>query len=236
MKQLESLLGAFGFSREAERLHKFQAYMDGVLRWNQKVNLTAITTEDAFVQKHFIDSLACLKSSEFQKAAHIVDVGTGAGFPGVPLAILYPKKQFVLVDSLAKRLKVIQELCDQIQIRNIKTIHSRAEDLGQDKNHRENYDLCLSRAVAALAVLSEYCLPLVKVGGYFIAYKGTEIQQELEDSYGAIALLGGRLDRNVAAKIPEQDPAHQLIYIEKKRTTPSKYPRKAGTPSKSPLS
>ena len=155
-----------------EIIRKFDAYRSGILQWNQFVNLTAIRDPQEFTVKHFIDSATCFCLPEYAQADKIVDMGTGAGFPGVPLAILSPEKEFVLVDSLNKRLKIIQELCQTIGINNVTTIHNRAEDMGRDSRHREKYDMCVSRAVANLSVLCEYCLPLVKPEGVMAAYKG----------------------------------------------------------------
>jgi 16S rRNA (guanine527-N7)-methyltransferase len=235
MKQLEAVFLELGLPGEAGLFDQYRAYMEGILKWNEEINLTAIKSENEFIEKHFIDSLSCAKSAEFRKAVTIVDMGTGAGFPGVPLALAYSEKRFILVDSLAKRLRMIDQLCSKIGIKNVRTIHSRAEDLGQDQFHRENYDICLSRAVANLAVLSEYCLPLVKCGGTFIAYKGPDIDRELKESHAAVSMLGGRLKRAEEVKLPNFHQGHQLVYIKKEKSTPSKYPRKAGTPSKSPL-
>ena len=161
-----------------EIIRKFDAYRSGILQWNQFVNLTAIRDPQEFTVKHFIDSATCFCLPEYAQADKIVDMGTGAGFPGVPLAILSPEKEFVLVDSLNKRLKIIQELCQTIGINNVTTIHNRAEDMGRDSRHREKYDMCVSRAVANLSVLCEYCLPLVKPGGVMAAYKGADADKE----------------------------------------------------------
>ena len=163
-------------------MEQLRQYMEGVLAWNEKVNLTAITDRDAFVQKHYIDSLLCAESLDFTESTSICDVGTGGGFPGVPLAVCYPDKEFVLMDSLQKRVKIVRELCDEIGLRNVTVIHGRAEELARKKEYRENFDLCVSRAVANMQVLSEYCLPFVKPGGYFIAYKGADCEAEISDA------------------------------------------------------
>ncbi|MDO4517980.1 MAG: 16S rRNA (guanine(527)-N(7))-methyltransferase RsmG [Bacillota bacterium] len=215
-------------------MNQFRQYMNGVLEWNKKVNLTAIVDENEFIEKHFIDSLFCITSSEFNDAKTIIDVGTGGGFPGVPLAICYPEKRFMLMDSLAKRMKIVKELCDKIAIKNVQVIHGRAEDLGRDKAMRDKFDLCVSRAVANMSTLSEYCLPLVRPNGVFIAYKGSECEDEVGQAARAIELLGGKLDRIDQAGY-NLNYNHKLVYVNKVKPTPKAYPRKAGTPSKKPL-
>ena len=218
-----------------EMLNKLDAYMNGILQWNEHINLTAIKTPDDFVRKHFLDSLACICLPEYKKAELIGDMGTGAGFPGVPLAVLSPEKNFVLIDSLQKRLNVIKQLCEDIGIKNVTTVHGRAEDLGHMPQHREQYDLCLSRAVANLSVLSEFCLPLVRQGGYMIAYKGKDAQSELAQAQGAIKKLGGKTETIIPAPLDRAGDEHKLILIKKTGSSGSKYPRKAGTPAKEPL-
>ena len=167
------------------------------------------------------------------EAEHIIDVGTGGGFPGIPLAICYPEKKFTLLDSLKKRLKIVDELCMKLEIKNVKTVHNRAEDLGRDAMYREQFDLCVSRAVANLTSLSELCLPLIKIKGYFISYKGPAFEKELQQSEKAVAMLGGRVKRIVETK--NSETAHKLIIIEKIENTNSIYHRKSGIPVKKPL-
>lgn len=212
-----------------------KAYMEGVLEWNEKVNLTAITDRNEFEKKHFIDSLLCAESPEFVHSSSIVDIGTGGGFPGVPLAVCFPEKEFVLVDSLAKRLKIVETLCRDIGVRNVTVIHGRAEDLGRQKDLREHFDMCVSRAVANMNILAEYCLPFVREGGFFAAYKGPDCSEEINGAKKAIEILGGRILRTDIMKTEETEFEHSLVYIEKIRTTPAAYPRKAGTPAKKPL-
>jgi 16S rRNA (guanine527-N7)-methyltransferase len=235
MKQLADALEDMGVGYDQEMLEKFRRYMELILEWNEKVNLTSITDREEFIKKHYIDSVAICTFPQMREAKRIIDVGTGAGFPGVPLAILFPEKEFVLVDSLNKKLKIIQELAETIGIRNIKLCHSRAEDLGQNKEYREQFDLCLSRAVANLAVLSEYCIPLVKVGGWFAPYKSGTIEEERKESLRAIELLGARFEENGLLSIKGYDLNHRILLIRKVKKTLSKYPRKAGTPAKEPL-
>jgi 16S rRNA (guanine527-N7)-methyltransferase len=205
--------------------------MEGVLEWNEKVNLTAITEKDEFIEKHFIDSLLCAETLAFSASSSICDVGTGGGFPGIPLAICYPEKQFTLMDSLGKRLKIVRHLCDEIGINNVQVVHGRAEELARNKDYREQFDLCVSRAVANMRVLSEYCLPFVKPGGCFIAYKGPDCREEIEEARRAIEILGG--DKPDIRHLAHLD--HSLVVIQKKAATPDSYPRKAGTPAKKPL-
>lgn len=237
MKEFEAFLTSEGFSSQEirEAIPKLLAYREATLEWNNKVNLTAITNPDEFIQKHYVDSLLCVNAVELQKAGTVIDVGTGGGFPGVPLAIFFPKKRFVLLDSLQKRLKIVRQMVDDIGLSNVEVIHGRAEDVARMPKYREQFDLCVSRAVANLSTLSELCLPFVKVGGTFVAYKGSNCNGEVSDAQHAIQVLGGKLSR---ADIPRPDnynTDHTMIYIYKERKSPDAYPRKAGTPAKDPL-
>lgn len=233
MDKLEKALMKMGGDSSESTIAKYKKYMDGILEWNEKINLTAITEESEFISKHYIDSLICAELKEFQEASGIIDIGTGAGFPGIPLAIAYPNKNFVLADSLLKRLKVIDQLTAEIGLKNVVTIHGRAEELGRKKEYREAFDVCVSRAVANLATLSEYCLPLVKVGGYFLAYKGPATAEELKKAEKAIRVLGGEAERIVPVSLDGYD--HNIVVIRKDYKTNKKYPRKAGTPGKEPI-
>lgn len=235
MKQLAAALDGLGISYDETILNKFCLYMEGILKWNESINITSIKEEDEFIRRHYIDSLLCAPSKEFRRAKRIIDVGTGGGFPGVPLALIAPEKEFILMDSLNKRIKIIRELCEELEIKNVTAIHNRAEDLAQDQGHREAYDLCLSRAVANLATLSEYCLPFLKRGGYFLSYKSVDIGKEIKEAKKAIHILGGNMDREEIADLDGFDLQHKIIFIKKIKRTPAKFPRKAGTPSKDPL-
>lgn len=215
---------------------KLTGYMDEILELNQHINLTAITDRDEFIRKHYIDSLLCVSYDEFKNAKNIIDVGTGGGFPGVPLAIAFPEKNFVLIDSLNKRIKIINELCEKLGITNVRAVHGRAEELARKKEMRDSFDLCVSRAVANMSTLTEYCLPFVKKGGSFIAYKGPECGSEIAAASRAIKVLGGRLTHEESPVFEGSDFEHKLIFIKKEKNTESKYPRKAGTPSKEPIS
>lgn len=235
MKNLESVFKKLNIEYNHDKEKKYIGYMEEILERNQFINLTAITEEDEFIKKHYIDSLLCADSDEFLKAETIIDVGTGGGFPGIPLAIAFPEKEFVLMDSLNKRIKIIKELAENLGIGNVKALHGRAEEAARRKDMRESFDVCVSRAVANMSTLSEYCLPFVKVGGTFIAYKGPESGPEVDAAAKAIDILGGKISREEFAEIPESDLKHRLIYISKIKNTTSKYPRKAGTPSKEPI-
>ena len=180
--RLEIALERLGISCGDDTLQKFESYMEGILKWNKMVNLTSITEKHDFIEKHYIDSLLCVSYDPFVKAGNVIDVGTGGGFPGVPLAIAAPDKEFLLIDSLNKRIKIINELCENAGIKNVRAVHGRAEELAKNKVYRERFDLCVSRAVANLSVLSEYCIPFVKKGGWFLSYKGAEIEAELDKS------------------------------------------------------
>lgn len=218
---------------QAETINK---YCDRILELNRSINLTAITDKEMFHVKHVVDSLECLDLCEYKKAETIVDVGTGAGFPGIPLAVASPEKEFLLIDSMAKRLRIIDELCYELNINNVKTLHVRAEDIGQDKKYRESFDLCVSRAVARLDILTEWCLPLVRVGGTMIAYKGLKAEDELIEAGKAIEILGGRTDRVEKYSGEESEiTAHALVIINKIGKTPNKYPRKPGKAKQDPI-
>ena len=212
-----------------------EKYMEGILAWNEKVNLTNITDLAEFRIKHNADSLMCVDFPEFLEAETVIDVGTGGGFPGIPLAVYAPEKQFTLLDSLNKRLKIIDELAEELGIKNITLVHGRAEDAARAKEHREKYDLCVSRAVSNLATLSEYCLPFIKVGGYLLAYKGPGAEEEVKEAAKALKTLGGSLVDIRETSMEEYGLDHRILVIKKVRNTPKAYPRKAGTPLKEPL-
>ncbi len=215
------------------KIQKFYDYMNLLVEWNKKINLTAITEEKDIILKHFVDSLTVLKYIKDNK--NIVDVGTGAGFPGIPLAIMNDSLKITLVDSLNKRINFLNEVCSKIKLKNTKAIHSRAEELGRDNNYRESYDIAISRAVSNLTVLAEYLLPLVKVGGKIICMKGPDIEEELKQAKSAIDILGGKFERCDNFCLPKSDISRNIIIINKIKETPKKYPRKAGTPVKTPL-
>lgn len=236
MKKLKYVLDSLDAPHDEKTVTKFYDFMELVLNKNEFINLTSITDRDEFEVKHLMDSIMCYNWKEIKSANKIMDVGSGAGFPGVPLAIIYPSKQFFLIDSLNKRLEFINEACDNLNIKNIETLHMRAEDAGQRKEYREKFDLCVSRALANLSVLSEYCLPLVRVGGFLYAYKTKGIDPEIKESEMARKLLGSDSDIEIRERdIPGFELKHNILVIKKDRPTPKTYPRKAGTPSKVPL-
>lgn len=216
-----------------EVLNKFWVYMTNLLEWNEKINLTAITDEDDIILKHFIDSLTILEY--IPEKSNVIDVGTGAGFPGIPLKIVREDINMTLMDSLNKRITFLNEIINKLGLKKINAIHSRAEELAKMPEHREKYDIAVSRAVANLSTLSEYMIPFVKVGGKCICMKGSNIEEELKTAKNAIKELGGEIEKVINFKLPDSDNERNIIIIKKVRNTKSKYPRKAGMPSKEPL-
>lgn len=233
MQELEKKAKKMQIELSNQQLEQFYLYMNLLLEWNEKINLTAITDPKEIILKHFIDSITI--APYLKNAQSILDIGTGAGFPGIPLAILENSKDFVLMDSLNKRIIFLQEVIQNIALTGVQAIHGRAEELGKEKEHREHYDLVTSRAVAKLNILLEYMLPFVKVGGRCICMKSQEIEEELEEAKQAIELLGGKLERVDEIILPESDVKRKIIVIQKVRQTPIKYPRKPGTPTKEPI-
>lgn len=226
---------AIGIELNDTQISQFIKYYEILVEWNSFMNLTGITEYEEVIQKHFVDSLALCKAVDIKEAQTLIDIGTGAGFPGIPLKIAYPQLQVTLLDSLQKRIKFLDEVISQLGLTNIETIHGRAEDFAKPSMKREAYDICVSRAVANLASLSEYCLPYVKVGGYFIPYKSGKIEEEMEASKKAVFLLGGKLEEEVKFMLPESDISRSLIKIKKVSATPKKYPRKSGMATKEPI-
>lgn len=212
---------------------QFFMYKDMLLEWNEKINLTTIVEDREIILKHFIDSISVLKAVDISENTSVVDIGSGAGFPGVPIKIVCPSCKVTLVDSLNKRIKFLQEVVLKLNLQHITCVHSRAEDFAKD--HRESFDVCTSRAVADLAILSEFCLPLVKIGGYFAALKGKDINTEISTSKKAINVLGGEIVDVKKIEIPNSDIIHSIVVIKKLRQTSLKYPRKAGFINKNPI-
>ena len=208
-------------------------YMKLLIEWNNKINLTAITDENEIILKHFIDSITINKYLKGKES--ILDIGTGAGFPGMPLKILNTDINFTLADSLNKRIMFLEEVCKELNLKNISCVHGRAEELGNNEKYREQYDVVISRAVAKLNVLLEYMLPFVKVGGECICMKGPTVKEEIDEINSALKVLGGRIKKIENMVLPNSDNERNIIVIEKIAHTPSKYPRKAGVPSKQPL-
>lgn len=214
---------------------QFIKYMRLVQEWNEKINLTAITEDEEFVKKHFIDCIKAFKSDAINNAKSIIDVGTGAGFPGMPIAILHPTAKITLLDSLNKRINFLNLVVRELGLTNVTTIHSRAEDGARNPKLREKFDVATSRAVANMAVLSEFCMPYVKKGGYFVALKGPSIDEELANGSNAIKILGGELKGIIEINIEETDLKHNIVEVKKIKECPKTYPRKAGTVNKKPL-
>ncbi|MBQ6495872.1 MAG: 16S rRNA (guanine(527)-N(7))-methyltransferase RsmG [Firmicutes bacterium] len=235
MNRVKEILALQGIEISDAALQTLEQYMKAILSLNEAVNLTAITDRDEFIEKHYLDSLLCAGEEAMAEATQILDIGTGAGFPGVPLAVVFPEKEFVLVDSLKKRITILQRLCEQLGIHNVKAIHGRAEELARDKTMREQFDLCVSRAVANMRTLSEYCLPFLRIGGTFIAYKGPDCDEEVAEAAKAIEILGGTDTLIKELRFEGVPFEHTLVLIKKENATPKAYPRKAGTPSKKPL-
>lgn len=215
------------------QLEQFRMYYEMLVEKNKVMNLTGITEWNEVLEKHFLDSISLIRVIDLDQELTVMDMGTGAGFPGIPLKIAFPKLKVTLADSLNKRVLFLQEVIDSLKLEGIEAIHGRAEDLARDKKYREQYDLAVSRAVANLSTLSEYCLPFVKIGGKFISYKSGEIEEEVSSSKSAVFLLGGKIINSVKFELGES--GRSFIVIDKVNGTPKSYPRKAGTPSKKPL-
>ena len=232
---LINVLNNWHFDISDIQIKQLDIFYEMLIEKNKVMNLTAITEFDEVIIKHFVDSLSICTVMP-SSISNVCDLGTGAGFPGLPMAIAYPNIKFTLIDSLNKRIKFLQEVVDAIGLKNVELIHGRAEEVGRNKNIRESFDLVVSRAVANIATLSEYCLPLVSVGGYFISFKSGDIADEITLSGNAISKLGGDLKNPVYFSLPDTDINRSFIIIDKVKNTPKAYPRKAGTPSKEPLS
>lgn len=224
-----------GMDFSEEKYYKFMKYMELLKEWNKKINLTAITEDEEIVKKHFIDSIKVFKSEPFKECSSLIDVGTGAGFPGVPISIMRPELNITLLDSLNKRINFLDIVIQSLQLNNIKAIHGRAEELARNKEHREKYEVVTSRAVANMAVLSELCIPFTKVGGYFIPLKGPAIEEELSIGNSAIEKLGGKLQEVIKINIEDSHMEHNLVMVKKIKATANAYPRKAGSITKKPL-
>lgn len=233
---IEKKISSLGIKISREQAQQYYRYYELLAEWNEFMNLTGITEFEEVVQKHFVDSLSIIKVKNMSDVDCLIDVGTGAGFPGIPLKIAFPHLKVTLLDSLNKRIQFLNEVIKETGLTDIETIHGRAEDFAKQGQKREIFDLCVSRAVANLSTLSEYCLPYVKIGGEFIPYKSGEIEGELTEAKGAVFLLGGKVEECVTFNLPDSDIHRSLVKIRKVHGCPKKYPRKSGLPSKSPLS
>lgn len=235
MQVLKSGLEKWKIELSSEQEEQFQLYYELLVKKNEVMNLTAITEKEEVEEKHFLDSLALTQALPLTGEESLIDVGTGAGFPGIPLKILFPEMKIVLADALQKRVGFLNDVIDRLMLTNIRAVHARAEELGQDPDYRERFDLCVSRAVAELPQLSEYCIPLVKTGGAFVPYKSRRTEEEIELSKNAFLTLGAEYEATKALVLGPSALERNLIIIRKISATPEKYPRKAGKIKKKPL-
>jgi 16S rRNA (guanine527-N7)-methyltransferase len=235
MELLKMLLSERYIELSEQQDSQFNHYYQELIKWNKKINLTAITDEKEVVVKHFYDSLTASFDLPFAGPLKVCDVGSGAGFPGIPLKILFPNLKLTIIDSLEKRLKFLDHLIDALGLQDVHLEHERAETFGHRKDAREQFDRVLARAVAHLSVLSEYCLPLVRTGGFLVAMKGLNAAQEIVDARQAIKKLGGAVDRTMNFELPDHMGSRTIVVIKKKWATPARYPRKPGIPARKPL-
>ena len=235
LEYIKEKIASIGLKISHEQAVQFYKYYEILVEWNQFMNLTGIIVFEEVVQKHFVDSLSLVLMKDIRDVDNLIDIGTGAGFPGIPLKIAFPHLKVTLLDSLNKRVEFLRKVIIQTGLDHIEAIHGRAEDYARPGMLRESFDLCVSRAVAKLDVLSEYCLPYVKIGGEFIAYKSGETAEEMKDAKSAVFLLGGKLEESKSFCLPDSDIHRSLIRIKKVNGCPKKYPRKSGLPSKNPI-
>ena len=234
-EQFLTALKEHGIELSEKQQHQFTIYFDQLVEWNEKMNLTAITDEPSVYLKHFYDSISAAFYVDFDKKLTICDVGAGAGFPSIPLKICFPKLEVTIVDSLNKRIGFLEHLAEQLELEQVHFVHARAEDFGQNKKYREQFDIVTARAVARLSVLSELCVPLVKKGGQFIAMKGAAAKEELKDAEKPLAVLGAKLAEKHSFLLPLEESERGIFIFNKVKSTPSKYPRKPGIPNKTPI-
>ncbi len=233
--KFKSGLSDLGIELTEKQIDQFLTYYEMLVEKNKVMNLTAITEFDEVIEKHFLDSLSLIKVKDLHNRTNVLDLGTGAGFPGIPLKIAFPELNITLMDSLNKRILFLQDVINELGLTDIEAVHGRAEEAARNKKYREKYDLCVSRAVANISTLSEYCLPFVKVGGQFISYKSGNIDEELDSAKKGIKILGGTITDVHKFDLGEKKQGRSFVIIDKNQPTPKTYPRKAGTPSKNPL-
>lgn len=234
-QQFTEVLAAKGITINEQQLGQFEDYYQELITWNEKMNLTGITERDQVYNKHFYDSVTLAFYTDMTKVNSLADIGSGAGFPGIPLKIVFPHVQLRIIDSLNKRIKFLQSVADRLQLQNVELIHGRAEEWGHKKGYRDAHDLVTARAVAKLAVLNEFCLPFVKPGGTFAAMKGSDPAEEVKEAFRSLGLLKGKVQHVHHFQLPIEQSDRHIIVIKKEAPTPAKYPRKAGTPLKEPL-
>ena len=240
MNKLVNICNKINIEISDDQINCFEKYYELLIEKNKVMNLTAITDKEDVIVKHFIDSIALIpylldKGININNKLKIIDIGTGAGFPGLPLKIMMPDVKFTLLDSLNKRVSFLNEVIDELKLKDIEALHGRAEDYASDNKYREKYDICVSRAVANLPTLSEYCIPFVKEDGFFISYKAGESEEEINNSKNAIKILGGKINKVEEFVLPGTDASRVFVFIRKQELTDKKYPRKAGVPAKKPL-
>lgn len=235
IERLKESFGKLNITLTERQYEQFLEYYELLVEWNKVMNLTGITEFEEVVRKHFVDSLSLVYVNPMDKPCRVLDMGTGAGFPGIPLKIAFPEIEMVLLDSLNKRIKFLNEVIRKLGLRQITAIHARAEEFAKKEEYREQFDLCVSRAVANLSTLSEYCIPYVKKQGYFIPYKSGKFEEEVGASQKAIGVLGGRLLKIETFELPDSDISRSLVVIKKEKETPKKYPRGGGKPAKEPI-
>jgi 16S rRNA (guanine527-N7)-methyltransferase len=235
IEQFEANMREKGITLSRDQLDQFEMYYETLVEWNEKMNLTAITDKAEVYLKHFYDSITASFYFDFTKPFHLCDVGAGAGFPSIPLKIVFPHIEVTIVDSLNKRISFLNHLANVLKLENVHFIHDRAETFGVNPLYRESFEVVTARAVARMSVLSELCLPLVKVGGHFIAMKAAHANDELEVGQKAITTLGGRLADMHTFTLPMEESERNILIIKKEKQTPKKYPRKPGTPGKTPI-
>ena len=235
IEQFKTNLQEKGIDLSEKQLDQFETYFTTLVEWNEKMNLTAITEKTDVYLKHFYDSITASFFFDFSKPFHLCDVGAGAGFPSIPLKIVFPHIEVTIVDSLNKRISFLNHLANVLNLENIHFVHDRAETFGVNPAYRESFDVVTARAVARMSVLSEFCLPLAKVGGHFLAMKALHAKEELDTAQKAISTLGGKLEKVHTFTLPMEDSERSILIIKKEKQTPKKYPRKPGTPGKSPI-